>query len=141
MFQTNNAANSSTSGNNNNSGSVGVPTGGGGGGGQNEKSESKVKTTHPQIQNPPTPLYNQFPYLATFPAAAANSTVAVTTPPNTPTQTAAYYPMYHNGFQLGIAPNTVPPPFTPVHFSTASNAVGSIIMKILQLICSLFVFL
>uniref|UniRef100_A0A1A9WN00 STPR domain-containing protein n=1 Tax=Glossina brevipalpis TaxID=37001 RepID=A0A1A9WN00_9MUSC len=113
------------SNNSNNSGSVGVNAGI-----QNEKSESqKVKSAHPQIQNPPTPLYNQFSYLATFPAAAAaaNSSVAatVTTPPNTPTQTAAYYPMYHNGFQLGIAPNTVPPPFTPVHFSTASNTVGA----------------
>lgn len=116
FFQTNNTASS-----NNNSGSVGVSTGGGGG--LNEKIEVKIKPTHPQIQNPPTPLYNQFPYLATFPAA--NSTVAVTTPPNTPTQTATYYPMYHNGFQLGIAPNTVPPPFTPVHFSTASNAIGT----------------
>lgn len=123
-MQTNNTASNNNSSGNNNSGSVG------GAGGQNEKSEVKVKVTHPQIQNPPTPLYNQFPYLATFPAAAAaaNSTVAVTTPPNTPTQTAAaaaYYPMYHNGFQLGIAPNTVPPPFTPVHFSTATNAVGT----------------
>ncbi|XP_037952373.1 transcription activator MSS11 [Teleopsis dalmanni] len=83
----------------------------------------KLKSSHPQIQNPPTPLYNQFSYLATFPAGAnSTSTVATgpTSPSSTPTQ-AAYYPMYHNGFQLGIAPNTVPPPFTPVHFSSNSN--------------------
>ncbi|XP_054730967.1 putative uncharacterized protein DDB_G0271606 isoform X4 [Anastrepha obliqua] len=120
-LQTNNSAN--------NSGSVG---------GSNLQNDSKVivastsnsenqklKSSHPQIQNPPTPLYNQFPYLATFPAAAANTgSTVVTSPSSTPAQ-ATYYPMYHNGFQLSIPPNTVPPPFTPVHFTSNTTNSGT----------------
>ncbi|XP_022219078.1 histone-lysine N-methyltransferase 2D isoform X2 [Drosophila obscura] len=82
-----------------------------------------------------TPLYNQFPYLATFPSNTNTASTTVTTSnvsaagvgavstggAGGTTTTTAYYPMYHNGFQLGIGPSAVPPPFTPVHFASASG--------------------
>lgn len=77
------------------------------------------------------PLYNQFPYLTTFPnATTANQVVGGagqqvtgagvvtgTTASGGTTTTTAYYPMYHNGFQIA----GVPPPFTPVHFTNTSG--------------------
>lgn len=74
---------------------------------------SSPLASHQQLVNPTTQLYNQFPYLNNFPP--------VSSPPSSSNSQQNYYPMYHNGFQLAIAPNTIPPPFTPVHFQNAGT--------------------